>query len=239
VTPLDDEHAVVQPAFEELARLSFAEHSLESVLRTVAGLATRILPGQPIASVTIVTGGRPSTVASSGELAVRLDEVQYRVGSGPCLEAATTGRPAGIADTSADGPWREVAAEAAALGCSSVLSYPLPAPERVAGALNVYARNFSVSDDRTHALVSRLASYAVGPVSNMYLYETALERAQHLQAALEYRAVIDQAKGILMERHRFTPDQAFQVLARVSMETNTKLRDVAAHFVLTGELPEV
>lgn len=234
----DDEISVVQPAFDELARLSFAEHSLESVLHKVTELATRILPGQPIASVTIVADGRPSTVAASGDLAVRLDEVQYRLGSGPCLTAAVSGRPAGITDTQTDSTWTDFAAEAAAAGCDSVLSYPFPVQERVAGAMNVYARGLSASDDRTHGLVSRLAAYAVGPVSNMYLYETAVERAEHLQAALEYRAVIDQAKGILMERHKLTADQAFQLLARVSMETNTKLREVAAQFVMTGELRE-
>ena len=48
--------------------------------------------------------------------------------------------------------------------------------------------------------------------------------ADNLQAALETRAVIDQAKGILMERHKLTADQAFQLLARISMTTNRKLR---------------
>jgi AmiR/NasT family two-component response regulator len=70
----------------------------------------------------------------------------------------------------------------------------------------------------------------------MYLYESAVERAEHLATALDSRAVIDQAKGILMERFKLTPDQAFQVLTRVSMETNTKVRDVADGFVRTGEL---
>jgi AmiR/NasT family two-component response regulator len=70
----------------------------------------------------------------------------------------------------------------------------------------------------------------------MYLYESAVERAEHLAAALASRAVIDQAKGILMERFKLTPDQAFQALTRVSMETNTKVREVAERFVATGEL---
>ncbi|CCG03881.1 ANTAR domain-containing protein [Blastococcus saxobsidens] len=118
-----------------------------------------------------------------------------------------------------------------------MFSYPLPVQEKVSGALNVYARQLAVTGLRTRQLVSRLASYAVGPVSNMYLYESAVERAEHLQAALESRAVIDQAKGILMERHKLTADQAFQVLARLSMVSNTKLRDVAERLALTGELP--
>jgi AmiR/NasT family two-component response regulator len=46
--------------------------------------------------------------------------------------------------------------------------------------------------------------------------------------------VIDQAKGVLIERHKLTADQAFQMLAQASMKTNTKLRDVTEHLVHTG-----
>ncbi|WP_167759231.1 GAF and ANTAR domain-containing protein [Blastococcus sp. TF02A-35] len=236
MTPPDDDSAVVQPAFDELGRLSFAEHSLESVLGKVTELATRILPGRPVASVTILTDGRPATVAASGGLAEDLDQLQYRTGSGPCLLAASTGRPAGIADTRSDRTWPDLAAEAAAQGVGSVFSQPLPVQELVQGGLNLYARHAEVADERTRTLVARLAAYAVGPVSNMYLYETAVERAEHLKAALDSRAVIDQAKGILMERFKVTADDAFQILARLSMERNVKLRDVATQFVHTGEL---
>jgi len=70
----------------------------------------------------------------------------------------------------------------------------------------------------------------------MYLYESAVERAEHLKAALDSRAVIDQAKGILMERFKLSADQAFSALAQVSMETNTKVREIAERFVETGQL---
>jgi GAF domain-containing protein len=236
VTDPDDDAVAVQPAFEELGRISFAEHSLGSVLQTVTALATRVLPGEPMTSVTIINGSRPATVAASGDLALRLDTVQYRLASGPCLAAASTGQPAEIVDTRSPTDWADFAAEAAATGVGSVLSFPLPVRERVAGALNVYGREFTAADRRTRALVSRFADYAVVPVSNMYLYESAVERAEHLAAALDSRAVIDQAKGILMERFKLTPDQAFQALTRVSMETNTKVRDIAERFVATGDL---
>ena len=119
-----------------------------------------------------------------------------------------------------------------------MLSFPLPVREKVRAAMNVYARRFTVSDPRTRDLVSRFADYAVVPVSNMYLYASAVERAENLAAALDSRAVIDQAKGMLMGRFKLTPDQAFQALTRVSMETNTKVRDIAERFVTTGDLPE-
>jgi AmiR/NasT family two-component response regulator len=51
------------------------------------------------------------------------------------------------------------------------------------------------------------------------------------------RALIEQAKGILMERHKITEDEAFTMLTRSSQQTNTKLRDVAAELVRTGALP--
>jgi hypothetical protein len=238
VNPPDDENVVAQFAFDELGRLSFAEHSLESVLQRVTALAAQVLPGEPVTSVTIIDRGRPATVAASGELAQRLDEVQYELGAGPCLAAATNGRQSELLDTRAPSPeWAEFAARAVEQDCGSVLSFPLPVQELTHGALNVYSRRFTVPDRGTLDLVARFAAYAVVPVSNMYLYESAVELAGHLQTALDSRAVIDQAKGILMERFKLTADQAFQVLTRVSMETNTKVRDVAERFVQTGELP--
>jgi GAF domain-containing protein len=237
-SPDDDRSIVaVQPAFDELGRLGFAEHSLGSMLDKVTELASRVLPGEPVTSVTIVQRGRPSTVAASGRLARVLDETQYRLGRGPCLSAATTGQPSEILDTRAPTGWADFAAHAAELGCSSVLSFPLPVQELVSGALNVYAHRAPSADAATRDLVSRFAAYAVVPVSNMYLYETAVEQAEHLRAALDSRAVIDQAKGILMERLKLSADQAFQVLARVSMKHNIKVRDVAERFVRTGQLP--
>ncbi|OMQ16206.1 hypothetical protein A7K94_0204175 [Modestobacter sp. VKM Ac-2676] len=216
--------------------MSFAEHSLESVLQKVTDLAAGVLPGEPVISVTIVTADRPSTVAASGELARTLDEAQYANSAGPCLEAATTGRPVEVADMGAEPRWAPFPRLAAEQGCRSLLSYPLPPQELISGGLNVYARSHRPLDERTLALAGRFAAYAVVPVSNMYLYESAVARAEHLRAALDSRAVIDQAKGILMERLKLTADQAFSALAQVSMDTNTKVRDIAERFILTGEL---
>ena len=66
--------------------------------------------------------------------------------------------------------------------------------------------------------------------------EDARDLAENLRAALEHRGVIEQAKGILMERHRLTGEQAFRLLAEASMHTNRKLRDVAEDLARTGEL---
>jgi AmiR/NasT family two-component response regulator len=72
---------------------------------------------------------------------------------------------------------------------------------------------------------------------NLYAYQNARDMADNLQTALESRAVIDQAKGVLMERYKLSADQAFQLLAHASMNANKKVRDIADHLVSTGELP--
>lgn len=58
-----------------------------------------------------------------------------------------------------------------------------------------------------------------------------------LRTVMMSRAFIEQAKGMLMERHKIKEDEAFTVLTRTSQQTNTKLRDVAAELVRTGTLP--
>src|SRR4051794_31922133 len=157
VNPPDAENVAAQFAFDELGRLSFAEHSLESVLQRVTALAAQVLPGEPVTSVTIIDRGRPATVASSGDLALRLDEVQYDLGSGPCLAAAADGQQSELVDPRAPPAWPESAARAVEQGCGSVLSFPLPVQELVHGALNVYSRRFTVPDRRTLDLVARFA----------------------------------------------------------------------------------
>ncbi|HEV7186473.1 MAG TPA: GAF and ANTAR domain-containing protein [Blastococcus sp.] len=236
MTAADDDAVAVATLADRLGRLPLAEHSLSSVLQHVSAAAAEILPEEPLTSVTVVDGARPTTVAASDGLARTLDEVQYRLGDGPCLAAATLGRRSELVDTTSPHDWADFAARAAAAGCQSVLSFPLPGRDRVPAALNVYARRSSVRDQRVLARFVRLADFAVVAVSNAYLYETAVARAGHLERALDSRAVIDQAKGILMERFRLTAEQAFQVLTRASMESNVKVRDLAERFVATGEL---
>ena len=77
--------------------------------------------------------------------------------------------------------------------------------------------------------------YVAVAVANVRDYQSAREMAANLQVALESRAVIDQAKGVLMERHEITADQAFQALVQVSMRSNRRVRDIADLLVQSGE----
>ena len=232
-----DAGSTPEHALERLGRIRLTDHSMRSLLGEVADLLRGSLPGHPEASVTLLTGDRPSTAVFTGEPALTLDEVQYDTGHGPCLRAAREGVVVEVVDARTDDRWPDYLPAAVEHGRLSSLSLPLPLHEGVSGGFNVYAREAGAFDEGSRDFARRFADYAGVVAGNMLVYESALDRARNLEAAMISRAAIDQAKGILMERHKCTPDEAFRALTRVSMETNTKLRDVAARFVETGELP--
>lgn len=235
----DDQRGAAAAALECLGRLSLRELSMDSLLQTVADLSKSAMPGNPETSVLLLIRDTPTTVVHTGQLAVDLDETQYATGHGPCLHAARSGELTEITDTRTDSRWPDYTRHAAAQGNLSSLSVPLVIDDdqQVTGALNIYTRRAQAFDDASRATATRFAPYAAVAAGNLHAYRSARDRAENLQVALKTRAVIDQAKGILMERHKLTADQAFQVLVRASMHTNRKVRDIADQLVHTGELP--
>jgi GAF domain-containing protein len=227
-------------ALERLGSLSLRQVSMDDLLQTIAELAKTVMPGNPEASVTILVKDHPTTVATTGQLAIDLDERQYERGHGPCLHAARTGELTEIADTRTDRRWPDYLPRAVERGVLSSLSVPLAVDDdgQVSGALNIYARQANAFDEDSRGAATRFGPYAAVAAGNLHAYQAARDRADNLQAALETRGVIDQAKGILMDRHKLTADQAFQALAQMSMKTNRKLHAVAEDLVRTGELPQ-
>jgi GAF domain-containing protein len=229
-------HLPAATAFEQLGAMSLSEESLDSVLQAVADLATRVLPGDMQASVTVLVGERPMTFVHAGQLAVDLDESQYGLGHGPCLHAASTGETVEVTDTRTEQRWADHMRRSVELGCLSSLSVPLGSSEQLPAALNLYAWQAAAFGEAGRRTATRFARFAGSAAANMHAYQNAREMADNLQVALQSRATIDQAKGVLMERYRLTADQSFHLLARASMAAQRKLRDVADHLVRTGEL---
>ncbi|GAA2855864.1 transcriptional regulator [Actinoplanes cyaneus] len=218
-------------AFAEFGRIKLGETDLNGVLDRVADLACRTLPGAAQVSVTLIRGGTAHTPAHTGETALRLDAWQYEQGSGPCLEAAAAKTTVYVADTAQDDRWGDWPARAAKSGVGSMLSVGLPIVENVSGALNIYGEEPRAFDEEVIALAQTFGRYAAVAAANAHLYDTTATLAGHMQAAMESRAVIEQAKGIIMGERRCSADEAFAILTKVSQDTNRKVRDVAAALV--------
>ncbi len=218
-------------AFAELARLNLSDQSLTETLRQVGELAKRVIPGVDEASVTVINNDRPKTMVFTSRLAVQLDERQYESGFGPCLDAASTGATI-ILDHRADQPlYPEFTHAALRAGVTHTAAVALLVPYRTAGALNLYSARDEPFSDEAVTFAERFAGYAAFAVSNADHLDSAEELARQLQEAMRSRAVIEQAKGILMARHHISADDAFRRLATLSQNTNTRLRELAARVV--------
>ncbi len=218
-------------AFAELGRINLRESSLDDVLLRVAELAKRSMPGASEVSVTLVRGADAHTAAATGPLALTLDEFQYQGGEGPCLDASASVSTLSVPDTADEPRWPGWAIRAGEAGARSSLSVGLPVQERVTGALNIYSVDPAAFDEEAITLAQTFAGYAAVALANAHLYDTTATLAQQMQAAMDSRAVIEQAKGILMARRRCSADEAFALLSKASQDTNRKLRDVAAALV--------
>jgi len=218
-------------AFAELSKIILGTQPLDGILGRIAELAKRTIPEVSEASVTLMRGREVFSVVFTGPLAIDLDERQYDAGFGPCVDAATSGATIAIPDTSASSDYPDFARTARRRGITGTLSVGLPVEQRTIGALNLYSSAGRPFDESSRELAQTFAAYAAVAVANAGVYASTAELARNLQRALDSRAVIDQAKGILMARHRLTPDGAFALLSERSQHANRKLRDLAAEIV--------
>jgi GAF domain-containing protein len=215
-------------AFAELSKIMLGEEPLSATLAQVAELAKQTIPGAAEVSVTLIQNERVESLVFTGPLASDLDERQYEAGFGPCMDAALSGTTVVIEDTSDSPTYPDFGRAAYRKGITRTMSIGLPAQRRTIGALNVYAMDGGAFDQTAQELALTFAGYAAVALANAGLYASTAQLAANLQRALESRAIIDQAKGILMARHGVSADEAFDMISRQSQLTNRKVRDIAA-----------
>ena len=228
----------VQAAFAELAGITLADSSIGSVMETIAGLSKRNVPGADEVSVTFIENGRPTTVAATGQLARDLDERQYERGYGPCVDGTAAGETVHVPAMESEQRWPDWAAAARRTGARSSLTVPVPLQREVSAALNIYSMTPDVFDTDSQEIAATFAAYAGVALANMHLYESQARVAQQLTTAMQSRAVIDQAKGVLMGTRRCSAEEAFEILVDLSQRSNRKLRDVAQALVDNAERPD-
>jgi GAF domain-containing protein len=214
-----------------LARLSSARLSLEDLLTRVASFAVQAIPGADGAGLTLLEAGRSDTIVKSAPFVREIDDVQYRIGEGPCISAAATGKTMRSGSLGGDPRWPRFGPRAGRLGVHSVLSLPLNAGDRVLGAMNVYAHPKDAFDERAEHIGELFAVPAAIAVQNAQILAQTQRLAASLQAALTSRAVIDQAIGVIISRSGVTPAVAYEQLQTLSQGNDSTVSVVAAGIV--------
>lgn len=221
-----------------LSRFVVDEAPLPELMNRIASTARDLIAAVVDASITFTTGDDNGwTVGTTGELATRLDEAQYALGHGPCIAAGAGGETLLVRDFGLEQRWPAYAPIALDAGVHSSLSVPFPIQQHVIAALNLYSEQVDPFTDDDVVLAQQIASQAAVAVANAVLYDSASQLAAQLQRAMESRATIEQAKGIIMATSRCTPDEAFNVLVRASQRENRKLRDIAVDLVRRNSTP--
>ncbi|WP_262365773.1 GAF and ANTAR domain-containing protein [Gordonia sp. OPL2] len=202
------------------------------VLSEVTRTAVDVLPGVDHAGITLVRraarGDRPAALestAATGPIPELVDKLQHDCGEGPCFDAVWMHQTNRIDDLWTETRWpRFVSAVRGSTAVRSVLSIQLFVTDQELGALNLYSDEVSVFDAVAEDLATNLATHAAIALSTA-------RRSDQFRSALASRDILGQAKGILMERYGIDALAAFDLLRRLSQETNTPVTELAHKLV--------
>ncbi|ARF60376.1 MULTISPECIES: GAF and ANTAR domain-containing protein [Streptomyces] len=219
------------PGPPDLVSLLLDTDTLDDFLRALARSALLMSPGADGCGVTLERQGRPLTVASAGVSAPPLDEAQYGQDDGPCLEALREGHEVSVGDMREENRWNGYPAFAVASGTLSSLSLPIAAHSHTAGALNLYSPKENGFTGVDLTALRALAAQVTGAVALAQRLADTRTFTEDLEAALQSRAVIDQAAGIVMQQRRCTSEEALRILRTASQHRNVKLRDLCTQLV--------
>jgi GAF domain-containing protein len=222
-------------SLDELARLLYAEVTVEDTLNRVAHLAVVSLDGCDAAGVTVRKNGSGITTAATDEVVLSVDEAQYETGQGPCLQAMREAKPFFITSMGRDTRFPRYTPLAIAAGIRSSMTFPLSVSDEPIGALNLYSRAEDAFPESDRPLAAMFAAQASIGLVNVRTFEGLKAAVGQLEEALETRGVIGQAMGILMAREGISAEAAFELLKTGSQHSNTKLREIAAQIVAIHE----
>lgn len=219
---LSTDTAGVLESMEELS--DYLERVVHSVRRYVTGCDE--------VGITILSNDRPHTAAYSTVQTLEIDAVQYALDEGPCLDAARTREEQQVDDLcSDDGRWPAFAQAVREDGMRSLYALPLVSGDQCVGALNLYAWERDAFD----GFEAELCRVAAGRCADAVVAVTRLDGMRRLAGQLEQamasRAVIEQAKGVIMALRGIPEHEAFEVLRKTSQDRNIKVRVLAEQVI--------
>jgi GAF domain-containing protein len=198
----------------------------DTVIAELAEHAAVEIPGAEYAGVTVTRNAKQiDTPAATHKWPLLLDEIQQRHGEGPCLTAAWEEKTIYVADLTADERFPLYARDALAeTPIRSVMAFQMWIAGEQMGALNVYA-------ETAHAFGPQTREVGLVFAAHSSVAWNAARRDEQFKKALTSRDVIGQAKGMLMERYGVNAIQAFDLLRKLSQDSNTPLIQIAADLV--------
>jgi GAF domain-containing protein len=235
-TQRESDEAELYAGLSGVAGIVAGAQGVIDLLRDVAEFAAQAIPGADGVGVALIDPQRGisgvKTWAATAVLVHEIDTVQYdELHEGPCITCMRSRRPTVSGSLGSDDRWPHFGGRVARMRVHSALALPLIVGDRVIGAINAYARSRDAFAEHAVQLGSQFARPAAVSVYNAQLLASAHERTLRLQRALDSRATIDQAIGIIRSRSGGTAAEAFERLTHMSQTENVKLYLVAERLV--------
>jgi hypothetical protein len=217
-----DLSAALAAAARTVGRSASVEDTLEAIVQT----ARSSLPGFDHVGVsTIERDGTVVTRAQTGDLVRQLDDLQYELREGPCVDSLQDALVVEAPDIRHDQRWPRYVPEAVALGLKSQLALKLYLDEDgTLGGLNIYSTTTTGIDPEAVAAADLFATHAAVALGKV-------RELSQLHEAMRSRELIGKAIGLMMAKYDLDEQSGFNFLVRISSHSNEKLRDVAAAMV--------
>ncbi len=225
--PQTEEWAALAAALAQLAGLPVAGTDQHRLLGDVAVLLRGAVPAAGWASVTLGSPLDPTRLGSDSTQAQAFDGHQLQAQEGPSLDAYRSGAAVSTPDATTDPRWPALARlTAGSSPIRGVLAVPLGAAGPT-GVLTLYSPEPHSLGPAGRRAAELLAAAVTGVLHNAAECASSQALAANLRCALTSRAVIDQAKGILMAGLGVDAEGAFARLVTVSNRLNVKVRALA------------
>jgi GAF domain-containing protein len=227
--PIDPE--ALASSIAGLAEISAAGSGLEQALELVVQETNRIFAVDGAGLMLLTPDDVLRYVVASDARGRILEKLQEEVGEGPCLDAFDQDQPIAGADVIRDQRWPSLGRLAAQHGISSVLGVPVDLEKGPVGTLNVYSTEPHDWDDGEVEAIKAYARIVASVLRTAVEAHLQGQVAEQLQYALDHRVVIEQAKGVLMEREGVDQRAAFELLRQRARASRQRVIDLARRIV--------
>jgi hypothetical protein len=204
-------------------------------LSQLAVAAVQSVLGCSAANAVMWTDGEPALVAATHPDLPALVEAEVRSGRGPALDALSRiAEPVSCPDTLHSDRWPEYAAAALLAGVRCSLTSAHLAKGGAAVTLTLAGARPRCIDPRRAQMAELLGALGGAVIGAVSQYDDARRTASQLKDAAEGRAIVDQAKGILMHALGCSADEALDRLRQASQRRNIRAIDLAREVVASG-----
>ncbi len=222
---------VLTEAFVSLADTLVTDYDVIDLLHRLCSDTVALLPVDAAGLMLSDQRGALRVVSSSTEQAHLVELFQLQANEGPCLDCFRTSQQVISADLGHEPRWPRFVAHAREAGYRAVFALPLRLRSETIGGLNLFGSAPGALSGHELRVGQALADVATIGI----LQERAVRRqevlAEQLQAALNSRVIIEQAKGILAERGQIDLAQAFTQLRSHARSRQQRLSDLARDVV--------